>query len=138
MLAHDEVGCCKTVVIPHLPQNDLANLLAQKDFQQRPSPAMQHGRHGNAHSQEKMEMDDHVLRMDNDSIPKVALQWNPEGKRQCKKASARRPKQSWRRTVIGGDKRPQPLLCDPEKACKRPITMRTFVAALHDIRRERQ
>ncbi|KAH3695370.1 hypothetical protein DPMN_082827 [Dreissena polymorpha] len=41
MLAHDEAGCCKTVVIPHhLPQKNLANLLAQKDLQQRPSPAM--------------------------------------------------------------------------------------------------
>ena len=36
----------------------------------------------------------HVLRMDNNCLPRVALKWAPEGKR--KKG---RPKETWRRTV---------------------------------------
>ena len=37
----------------------------------------------------------HVLRMDQDRIPKVALRWTPPGKRK-----RGRPKTTWRRTVM--------------------------------------
>jgi len=36
----------------------------------------------------------HVLRMNTDSIPRVALRWTPQGKRR-----RGRPKETWRRTV---------------------------------------
>ena len=36
----------------------------------------------------------HVLRMPQDSIPKVALRWTPTGKR-----NRGRPKNTWRRTI---------------------------------------
>jgi hypothetical protein len=37
----------------------------------------------------------HVLRMDQNRIPKVALRWTPPGKRK-----SGRPKMTWRRTVV--------------------------------------
>lgn len=75
----------------------------------------------------------HVLRMEKDSIPKVALRWTPEGKRK-----RGRPKQTWRRTVEGEIKDLNHSWATLERLASDRQQWRTFVAALHATRRNRQ
>ncbi|KAK7101726.1 hypothetical protein V1264_020063 [Littorina saxatilis] len=75
----------------------------------------------------------HVLRMENDSIPKVALRWTPEGKRK-----RGRPNQTWRRTVEEESKDLNHSWATLERLARDRQKWRSFVAALHATRRERQ
>ena len=72
----------------------------------------------------------HVLRMDTNAIPRVALHWTPEGKR--KKG---RPKTTWRRTIEKELQQHHQSWGTIEKMAKDRCKWRSFVAALCASRR---
>ena len=74
----------------------------------------------------------HVLRMDTNAIPRVALHWTPEGKR--KKG---RPKITWRRTIEKELQQQHQSWGTIEKMAKDRCKWRSFVAALCASRRNR-
>ena len=67
----------------------------------------------------------HVLRMPQESIPKVALRWTPQGKR-----NRGRPKTTWRRTVLADLEKENLTWGEAEKKAKNRTEWRSFVAAL--------
>ena len=75
----------------------------------------------------------HVLRMENDSIPKVALKYMPEGKRR-----RGRPRQTWRRTVEAEIKERGKTWAELQRLANNRDQWKTFVAALHATGRQGQ
>ncbi len=67
----------------------------------------------------------HVLRMEGKAIPKTAVHWTPEGKRQ-----RRRPRTTWRRTIESELKTLNYTWGDIEKKARDRHVWRSFVAAL--------
>ena len=67
----------------------------------------------------------HVLRREQDSIPRVALHWTPEGRRK-----RGRPKTTWRRTVEEEMKYMNLTWGGVQKTAQNRPEWRTFVAAL--------
>ena len=75
----------------------------------------------------------HVLRREQDSIPRVALHWTPEGRRK-----RGRPKTTWRRTVEEEMKSMNLTWGGVQKTAQNRPEWRTFIAALHARRHNGQ
>ena len=73
----------------------------------------------------------HVLRMDQDRIPKIALRWTPPGKRK-----QGRPKNTWRRTVTAELKEMNLTWGEAQHAAQDRSRWRQIVEALCPIRDE--
>ena len=73
----------------------------------------------------------HVLRMDNERIPKAALRWTPPGKRK-----PGRPKNTWRRTVEGELKEMKLTWGEAQRVAQHRDEWRRVVEALFPIREE--
>lgn len=73
----------------------------------------------------------HVLRMENERIPKAALRWTPPGKRK-----PGRPKNTWRRTVEGELKEMKLTWGEAQRLAQQRDEWRRVVEALFPIREE--
>ena len=72
----------------------IKNMVAKYYFQQRPMESNRKSRY-KCRNKKKFRWIGHTFRKDDGEIAKAALLWNPQGKRK-----GRRPRNSWRRSVI--------------------------------------
>ena len=75
----------------------------------------------------------HVLRMEPDAIPKVALRWTPEGTRR-----RGRPRQIWRRTIEAEMREKGKTWAEIQRLANNRDQWKIFVAALHATGRQGQ